>query len=123
MRLSKILDLGMFNIQFYLDVSNILNTKQLSFSGFSDKFDYLDYLESLNFDWEEGVEHGNDKIGTVRPDNVAYDPLEFNPNNDPEIKKRNDERKENKSYIDMPNIKSLTFLNPRRITFGLKINF
>jgi hypothetical protein len=113
----------MFNIQFYLDVSNILNTKQLSFSGFSDKFDYLDYLESLNFDWEEGVEHGNDKIGTVRPDNVAYDPLEFNPNNDPEIKKRNDERKENKSYIDMPNIKSLTFLNPRRITFGLKINF
>ncbi len=123
MRLSKTLDIGMFNIQMYLDVSNILNTKQLSFSGFSDKFDYLDYLESLNFDWEEGVEHGNDKIGTVRPDNVAYDPLEFNPNNDPEITKRNEQRKANKSYIDMPNIKSLTFLNPRRITIGFKINF
>ncbi len=123
MRLSKSFDIGMFNIQLYLDVSNVLNTKQLSFSGFANKFDYLDYLESLNFDWEEGVEHGNDKIGTVRPDNVAYDPLELNPNNDPEITKRNEQRKANKSYIDMPNIKSLTFLNPRRITIGFKINF
>ncbi len=123
MRFSKTFDIDKFIIQFYVDVSNVLNTKQLSFSGFSDKFDYLDYLESLNFSWEKGVEHGSDKIGTVRPYNVKYDPLEANPNNDPDIKKRNDIRKKNKSYIDMPNIRSLTFLNPRRLTLGIKINF
>jgi len=28
-----------------------------------------------------------------------------------------------KAYIDMPNFKSLTFLNPRKFTVGIKINF
>jgi len=123
MRLSKVIDFGLFNLQMYLDVSNILNNKNLSFAGFADRFDYLDYLESLNFSWEEGVEKGNDRIGTVRPDNIAYEALEFNPNNDPEITKRNDTRKENKSYIDMPNIKAFSFLNPRKISFGIRFDF
>lgn len=101
----------------------MLNTKHLSQAGFSDVYDYNDYLESLNFSWEEGDNKGNDKIGDYRPDNVAYEPLEQNPDNDPAITRRNDERKKNKSYIDMPNIKSMTFLNPRKITFGIKLDF
>jgi len=48
--------------------------------------------------------------------------LEQNPTNDPLIKKRNDKRKSNNAYIDMPNIKSLTFLNPRKFTLGIRIN-
>ena len=67
-------------------------------------------------------EKGDDKIGTYRSYNVKYDPLEPNPYNDPEIKRRNDKRKESKSYIDMPNISSLAFLFPRSYTVGLKID-
>jgi hypothetical protein len=110
-------------VQFYVDVNNALNTKRLSSAGFSDNYDYEDYMASLNFSWEEGVEKGDDRIGDYRPEGVAYDPLEQNPHNDPEIQARNDRRKEDKSYIDMPNINSFTFLNPRDIFFGVKINF
>jgi len=49
--------------------------------------------------------------------------LEINPYNDPEITKRNNKRKESKSYIDNPNIDSLWWLYPRDITFGIRINF
>jgi len=123
LRLSKVFDFDWFNMQLYLDVSNVFDHKQLNFAGFADNFDYINYLESLNFSWEEGAEKGDDKIGDYRSYNVAYDPLEHNPNNDSEIKKRNDKRKEDKSYIDMPNISSFAFLNPRRITFGIKLDF
>jgi hypothetical protein len=110
-------------VQFYLDISNALNTKYLNFAGFADNYDWLDYLESLNFSWEEGVWKGDDRIGDYRPDDVAYDPLEANPNNDPAIKARNDKRKKDRSYIDMPNIRAFTFLNPRDVMFGIKVNF
>jgi len=54
---------------------------------------------------------------------VHYDPLETNPDDDPEIKARSNERKKIKSYIDMPNIKSLTFLNARAIAFSVEFSF
>ena len=83
--------------------------------------------------WETGEEKGDDKIGDYRPWDVPYERLEHlepNPDKDPEIKAsndarkaRNDVRKENKSYIDNPDIQALTFLNPRRYIFGIKINF
>jgi outer membrane receptor protein involved in Fe transport len=123
LRLSKTLQFSRTSVQFYVDVNNALNTKRLSSAGFSDNYDYEDYMASLNFSWEEGVEKGDDRIGDYRPEGVAYDPLEQNPHNDPEIQARNDRRKEDKSYIDMPNINSFTFLNPRDIFFGVKINF
>ena len=85
--------------------------------------DRLNYLESLNFSWETGDQNGDDRVGDYRPAGVAYDPLEPNPTNDPEISARNQVRKDNKSYIDMPNIGSLTFLNPRTYRFGIRINF
>lgn len=112
-----------YSMEFFLDIANALNTKFLSLTGFSDNFDYLDYMESLNFSWEEGEEKGNDKVGEYRDWNVPYDPLEPNPDNDPEIATRNEERKKKKSYIDMPNLRGLTFLYPRKITVGIRINF
>ena len=93
----------------------------MSSAGFSDYYDYLDYIESLNFSWEDGDEEGNDRVGEHRNWNIEYDPLEYNPGNDSEIKARNDERKRTKSYIDMPNIKAFTFLNPIKITFGFTL--
>ncbi len=123
MRLSKTFRFGRYEVQTYVDARNVFNIKYLNYGAFSDRYDYLDYLASLRFDWEEGIEHGHDRIGDYRPENVPYDPLEPNPNNDPEIAKRNKERIKKKSYIDMPNFKSLTFLNPRDIIFGLRVNF
>ena len=108
---------------FILTLTRHSNHKYMSEAGFADREDRENYLKSLNFSWETGVEHGDDRVGDYRPIDVAYDPLEPNPNNDPEINARNNKRKENKTYIDMPNISSLTFLNPRRFTFGLRIGF
>jgi outer membrane receptor protein involved in Fe transport len=121
MRLSKSLRLLNFDMQLYLDVTNLLNTKYLSEAGFSDSFDRIDYLESLHFDWEEGPEHGNDKIGDVRDPGVAYEP--YNPD-DPTISDADLQRiLDTKAYIDMPNLTYFTFLNPRSVRWGIKLSF
>ncbi len=123
LKISKTMDIRSYKISFYMDIYNLFNFKYLSRAGFSDNYDWLDYLESLNFSWEKGDQKGHDRIGDYRPPGVKYDPLEPNPNNDPEITARNNERKKKKSYIDMPNFKSLTFLNPRSFYFGISIRF
>ena len=123
LRFMKKLSIGKNKIELFIDITNALNTKNLSSSGFSDYFDYLDYLESLKFKWEEGSENGNDRVGEFRSWDTPYDPLESNPDNDPLIKERNDLRRENKSYIDMPNLRGLTFLDPRKISAGIRYNF
>ncbi len=122
-RITKNFNIKNVDLQFYMVLNNAFNNKLMNNAGFSDSFDFRNYLESLNFAWETGEEKGNDKFGDYRSVGVAYDPLEQNPNNDPAITARNKKRKKNKSYIDMPNIKSFTFLNPRDILFGIRINF
>ena len=123
LRISKMFDLKRIRVQFYADVDNLLNTKFLSYTGFSDYYDYLDYMESLRHPWDEGDFKGNDRIGVYRDWDVEYDPIVANPDNDPVIAAENKRRIETKSYIDMPNIQSLTFLNPRMIHFGVRISF
>ncbi len=123
LRIAKQFKFSRFEVQLYTDIRNLFNVKHFSFAGFSDNYDRINYLESLRLSWEEGDQKGNDKIGDRRPDGVAFDPLEPNPNNDPEITARNKERISKKSYIDMPNIEALTFLNPRDIFFGIKFTF
>ncbi|MCX6150031.1 MAG: TonB-dependent receptor [Ignavibacteriales bacterium] len=116
-------DLLKLNFQLYLDISNVFNFKFLNTTGFVDSYDYQDYLTSLCFPFETGDQNGNDRIGEYRPGNVAYDPLQSNPNNDPEITKANNHRKETKSYINMPNDESMSFLNPRHFSLGIRVNF
>ncbi len=123
LRLIKRLSIGRNQIEFFLDVTNALNIKTLSPAGFSDYIDYIDYLESLKFNWEDGTEHGNDRVGEFRNWSILYDPLESNPNNDPLISKRNEVRRKNKSYIDMPNLRGLSYLDPRKISAGIRYNF
>ena len=115
--------MGRNQIELFLDVTNVFNMKRLSSAGFSDYFDYIDYLESLKFNWEDGIEHGNDRVGEFRNWDIPYDPLESNLNDDPLIKNRNDLRRKNKSYIDMPNLRGLCYLNPRKISIGVRYNF
>ncbi len=127
MRLSKdfsgFANLSGVNFQIYMDVTNVFNLKYLNMAGFVDSYDYQDYLTSLRFSWETGDQKGTDKIGDYRPAGVAYDPLQANPNNDPAITAANDKRKSSKSYINMPNNESVTFLNPRHFSFGIRVNF
>ncbi|MCX6134857.1 MAG: TonB-dependent receptor [Ignavibacteriales bacterium] len=115
----------MYDLEFqvYLDIQNVFNIKQLSYAGFVNSYDYQDYLASLCFPWMEGDKSGSDRIGTIRPDDVRYEPLEPNPNNDPAVSARNQVRKDKKSYIDMPNNTSVTFLNPRSYMFGVRVSF
>ncbi len=116
-------NLSGLNFQLYLDITNVFNFKFLNMAGFVDSYDYQDYLSSLCFPWETGEHQGNDKIGDYRPGNVAYDPLQPNPNNDPKITAANNQRKATKSYINMPNDESMAFLNPRHFSLGIRINF
>ena len=123
LRFSKSIQLRGSEFEIFADIENLLDTKYLSYAGFSGIRDFESYMYSLNFDFEEGVEKGNDRIGTYRPDDVDYDPLEANPYDDPDIAAANKRRKETKSYIDNPDIRSMTFLDPRKINIGIRLNF
>lgn len=102
LRFSKVINFAGLDIQCYLDVTNALNLKYMvaglmdykNYAGFSDVYDYEDYLASLHFSWEKGEQKGNDRVGEYKKD-----------------------------YIDMPNLKNLLFLNPRSIKFGIKMSF
>ena len=122
-RFMKNMRFANYDVQIYMDVKNVLNIKTLNYAGFADSYDYQDYLASLCFPWMDGDKKGNDRIGDYRPNGVAFDPLEPNANNDPVITARNNARKDKKSYIDMPNVTSVTFLNPRDFSFGIRFSF
>jgi hypothetical protein len=122
-RLLKNFRFSNYDVQLYMDVKNVFNFKILNYAGFADSYDYQDYLASLCFPWMDGDKKGEDRIGDYRPNGVAFDPLEPNANNDPAVTARNNARKDKKSYIDMPNITSVTFLNPRDFSFGIRFSF
>jgi len=123
LRFSKLINVAKVDVQLYMDLINVFNFKFLSSAGFSDLYDRTAYLESLRFSWENGLQKGDDRVGDFRPDGVAYEPLQENPSNDPEIAKANERRIADKAYIDMPNLTAVTFLNPRNFILGIKVNF
>jgi outer membrane receptor protein involved in Fe transport len=139
LRISRDFDVKPFRVKFFVNVTNLFNFKIWSWlpnvagvpSGFVDGDDYTKYMRSLrlpkdlvdNFKYVPENGYGDDQPGDYRPDDVAYDPLEPNPNNDPDIEKRNQERIKNKSYIDNPGMTDLQFLNPRDIYLGIKLSF
>ncbi len=123
LRIQKSLTVSSTKLELFCDVANLFDMKYLSYSGFSDQFDYLDYLQSLHFSFEEGLEEGDDYVGTYREYDIEYDPLVPNPDNDSVIERENQIRRDTKSYIDMPNYQSLTFLDPRKFTFGIRFKF
>lgn len=151
LRVSKAVDMGQWDLVFYCDVANLFNIKRLSYAGMSDTYDTYDYLESLHFSDEFNGQKGTDKIGDYRTEGVdfrpAFDVESLAAIGDPnttylyysqadekyfiysdgewvsEGNKKVDQLLEDKAYINMPNIESLTFLNPCMITLGLKINF
>jgi len=121
MRLTKSLRFDRYELQLYLDVTNLFNFKFLNYAGFANNYDYLDYMESLHFSWEEGPEHGHDRIGEYRKPGVKYE--RYDPSDPTKTKEDLKRILDTKAYIDMPNLTYFTFLNPRDIKFGLKLSF
>ncbi|MCF6270699.1 MAG: TonB-dependent receptor [Melioribacteraceae bacterium] len=84
-RLSKGLDFGTFDIQIYVQLNNVFNSKVLSSTGFSRfNFDYDNYMKSLHL--PENIVNsetqkyynvpGNDKPGDYRVTGAEYTPIE-----------------------------------------------
>ncbi len=65
--------------QFFVDIFNALNTRNLSFNGFVDGNDQLAYLRSLHLpesdDYQTNIP-GNDKIGAYRSYDVVFQPMQ-----------------------------------------------
>ena len=120
-RFSKKINIKETTLEFLLDVKNLFNNKFLSYAGFADYFDYIDYLESLRFSWEDEKENGADRVGEFRAWDIEYQPYEPEDWQNPTA----EEKKilSTKAYIDMPNIRAVSFLNPRDIYFGLTVYF
>jgi len=153
-RLTRTFDTPMGDLEFFAEVTNLLNTRWLSSTGFSGSRDSEAYRQSLHYPWEEGLQNGEDKWGMYREYDTPYRPMyaydaltdvQVTPQSHEIIFERNtgtywkwddasngwesisqktiDGLIEDKAYIDMPDIQSLTFLNPRQITFGIRIKF
>jgi hypothetical protein len=140
MKLSKGFKLMGLQASFYVDIQNLLNLKVNWMSHewcFRSDIDRNAYLNSLRLPMYEDEDYegqmspsntyyfgGDDKVGDLRPEDVKYEPLVPNPDNDPEIAAANKERIKNKSYINNPSNRDLWLYGlPRDIWFGLSISF
>lgn len=139
-------------VQFFADVSNVLNTRRMSFNGFVDGVDQNRYMLSLHL--PEHPDHsnipGSDKPGDFRRPGVEWQPMfpvgsrteESNPlpgaiyyehSTGQWIEYvqgawrqadqgRVDQALRDKAYIEMPNQTWQTFLNPRQVYFGIRLS-
>ncbi len=131
LRLSKGFRIANANVQFFMDVNNALNLKQMNASvfdqgyGFVNGDDFNAYMKSLHLPAAVAgnLDYGNvpNIPGNDRPGDYREGPyVPWDENADAATK---EQWRKNKSYIDMPNFEFLTFLNPREIFWGLKIAF
>ncbi|MEA3286523.1 MAG: TonB-dependent receptor, partial [Candidatus Marinimicrobia bacterium] len=155
-RLARTFETNLGDLEFFMDVSNLLNMKWLSYAGFAGSRDWLAYRASLHLPWEEGEQKGDDRLGDYRSWDTEYRPIyttdslsnveqvpksheifwESSTNSyhvwddaindwaaEPVDQSAIDDLIEEKAYIDMPNIRSMSFLSPRKITVGIRIKF
>jgi len=104
LRIAKNISGEKLNLMFFMDIDNILGLKYISMQGFDSGDDWRNYLESLHLPMYKDEEYtargytgGDDQVGDIYSDD--------------------------KPHINMPNRGFLTYLSPRRITFGFRYNF
>ena len=147
LRLQKTLDLGSFNLQLFMDVSNLFNTYRLFNTNDQD------YMLSLHLPKSEAYDNipGDDKVGDYRKPGADFTPMEYtkkistgqtgnagaiyyegvsgkyfeyvNGEWSQVDQAKIDKINSDKSYIDMPNATTFWFLNPRQIYFGIRLSF
>ncbi|MFQ6678011.1 MAG: carboxypeptidase regulatory-like domain-containing protein [Fidelibacterota bacterium] len=156
LKISRTLIFNNISIKVFADVNNVLNLKDFSANSFENKDDYEYYMKSLHLPASIGdkLRYGNipgdDRPGEVRPDDVAFVPIESYPRldnvtgNDRALYWDQSQEEyfqyqdgvwveadrsfvkqvlKDKAYIDMPNQTYYTFLNPRDIFIGLNISY
>lgn len=104
LRMGKNISTNKVELMIFVDINNVFDLEYISMQGFDGGDDWRNYLESLHlpmYNDEQytaaGYTGGDDKVGDVY-------------SND-------------KPHINMPNRKFLTYLNPRSISLGIRINF
>lgn len=152
MRFQKTIDLGNFNVQLFMDISNLFNTLRLWNTGDQD------YLMSLHLPKSAAYDNipGDDLVGDYREPGVDFQPIEYVAGissnisgNDGAIyyvetppdgysshyfeytngawkvvdNAKIDKILDDKAYIDMPNASTFWFLDPRKIYFGMRVSF
>ncbi len=152
-RLSKNFKFGTANVQLFVDVNNIFNIRNFSNYGFTSIQDEDSYWQSLHLPASEYYSNipGEDKPGDVRKEGAPFVPIvavnkladatyirstavyydrstkkymENQGSGWTEVSStRMNKILDDKSYIDMPNMDFLVFLNPRDIFWGLKVSF
>jgi hypothetical protein len=84
-RLSKTLNLGPVDLEFFMDVINVFNIKYMSYqAGFVNLSDFDDYMKSLHlsadavkdFNYEEKIS-GDDRPGMYREYSTPFQPLKY----------------------------------------------
>lgn len=171
LRLTKNFNLGLGQAQFFMDVSNVLNIKELNTSG-----SFQGAFVQLNDDWERYMKSlhlpagtfdevdpaplnipGDDRPGDFRDPEIQFVPIEkvsdlpdegmsrtmdrYGPlywqasdgqyylwnegssSFEPADAGKVDQVLDDKAYIDMPNLRAFTFLNPRSFIFGVRVTF
>jgi outer membrane receptor protein involved in Fe transport len=152
-RLTKGFTFGSAGVLVFMDVANVFNNKQLNLSSFYDFNDEQDYYRSLHLPESPDYNNipGDDKAGDYRAHGVAFQPIEAvgNVNDLPTPvsgviyydgvtrmymehtggawaqvdQARMDQILDDKAYIDMPNLSSFNFLNPRNFYFGITLTY
>ncbi len=104
LRINKRMRVGRFGFEIFADINNVLNSKYISNNAFKDEEDRDAYKESLHLPMYEGAGYrelgliaGDDKLGDIKSDD--------------------------KPYINMPAIGFRTYMNPRNVTLGIRVNF
>jgi outer membrane receptor protein involved in Fe transport len=96
-------------IGFFIEVNNVFDWKVLNRLGFSSDDDERKYLKSLRLTIYEHPDWQNNgylpPVKGQKPDKVG------------------ELRSEEKPYINNPNLTSFTYINPRSISLGIKLNF
>lgn len=137
MRVSKNFEVGPVSVEMFAQISNVFNIKNFSSYGFVSKADQDAYMKSLhlskdvfedfpkNSDGSINVGYANSTDGTYvfgddKPGDYRTGEYHaWDPSADEATKAQ---WKDNKSYIDMPNQSYFTFMNPRDIYWGLRLN-
>jgi outer membrane receptor protein involved in Fe transport len=152
LRFSKAIAFSAVNVELFVDVNNALNYKSMNMNSFSGTSDRDSYMESLHLPKSDVYYNvpGDDRVGEYREDGVKYQPVlsvkylpaltdviagtiyydiptatykEVTNGQWVEVDKaRMNKILSDKAYINMPNITSFTFLNPRQIFFGIKVS-
>jgi hypothetical protein len=152
LRFSKTFDLRAVNVELFVDVYNALNYKKMNMNSFGGTSDYNSYMESLHLPKSDVYTNvpGDDRVGDFRANGTDYQPVlcvNYLPTISsavpgtiyydtqtmtykevtngqwmPVDQTRMDKILSTKAYINMPNLTSFTFLNPRQIFFGIKLS-